>query len=128
VLHHDNARPHTARATQDRIQELQELLEHTPYNLDLAPNDFQLFRPLKNHIGGKCFADDEEVETDVWKWLRQESKDFFAPGFDALVMRLDKCICWWRICREINGFFFQVRISHVLRFISICDLLTDFPS
>jgi histone-lysine N-methyltransferase SETMAR len=31
LLHHDNARPHTARATQERIQELQwELLEHPP--------------------------------------------------------------------------------------------------
>jgi hypothetical protein len=27
-----------------------------------------------------------------------------------------------------NGYFFQVRISHVLRFISICDLFTDSPS
>jgi hypothetical protein len=33
----------------------------------------------------KCFADDEEVETEVQKWLRQESKDFYAAGFDALV-------------------------------------------
>jgi histone-lysine N-methyltransferase SETMAR len=31
LLHHDNARPHTARATQERIQELQwEHLEHPP--------------------------------------------------------------------------------------------------
>jgi hypothetical protein len=35
--------------------------------------------------------------------------------------------CWWRICREIIVFF-QVRISHILRFISICDLFTDVPS
>jgi hypothetical protein len=35
--------------------------------------------------------------------------------------------CWWRICREI-GVFSQVRISHVLRFTSICDLFTDSPS
>jgi hypothetical protein len=32
---------------------------------------------------------------------------------------------WWRICREINVFFFQFRISHILRFISVCDLFTD---
>jgi hypothetical protein len=32
--------------------------------------------------------------------------------------------CWWRICREVNVFF-KVRISHVLHFISICDLFTD---
>jgi hypothetical protein len=32
--------------------------------------------------------------------------------------------CWWRICREINVIFL-VRISHVLRLISICDLFTE---
>jgi hypothetical protein len=35
--------------------------------------------------GGIRFADDKEVETEVWKWLRQQSKDFYAVGFDALV-------------------------------------------
>jgi hypothetical protein len=34
---------------------------------------------------GKRFADDEDVETEVRKWLRQESKDFYAAGFDALI-------------------------------------------
>jgi hypothetical protein len=32
------------------------------------------------------------VETEVWKWLRQQSKDFYAAGFDALVKRWNKCI------------------------------------
>jgi transposase len=74
-LHHDNARPHTARATEERIQELQwELLEHPPYSPDLGPYDLHLFGPLKNHIGGKRFAGDEEVETEVRKWLIQQSK------------------------------------------------------
>jgi hypothetical protein len=46
--------------------------------------------------------------------------------------RIDKVMeqvyqCWWGICREIN-IFFQVRILHVLRFISIRDLFTDSPS
>jgi histone-lysine N-methyltransferase SETMAR len=60
LLHHDYARPHTARATQDRIQELQwVLLEHPPYSSDLAPSDFHLFGPLKNLLGGKSFANDE---------------------------------------------------------------------
>jgi hypothetical protein len=35
--------------------------------------------------------------------------------------------CWWRICREIHVFV-QILISHVLRFMSICDLFTDYPS
>jgi hypothetical protein len=33
------------------------------------------------------FAEDIEVETEVRKWLRQQSKDFYAAGFDALVKR-----------------------------------------
>jgi hypothetical protein len=41
---------------------------------------------------GRRFADDEEVETEVRKWLRQQPKDFSSEGFDALVKRWDKCI------------------------------------
>jgi hypothetical protein len=41
---------------------------------------------------GRHFADDEEVETEVSKWLRRQSKDFCAAGFDSLVKRWDKCI------------------------------------
>jgi hypothetical protein len=41
---------------------------------------------------GKSFADDKEFETEMRKWLRQQSKDFCAAGFDALVKRWDKCI------------------------------------
>jgi histone-lysine N-methyltransferase SETMAR len=90
LLHHVNARPHTARANQERIQELQwGLPEHPPCSPDLASSDFHL---LKHNLSGKRFADDEEVETEAQKWLRQQSKDFCAAGFDALVKRLDKCI------------------------------------
>ncbi|PNF29350.1 hypothetical protein B7P43_G07837 [Cryptotermes secundus] len=65
LLHHDNAGPHTCRATQERIQELQwELLEHPPYSPDLAPSDFHLSDPLRDDPDGKSFADDEEVETE----------------------------------------------------------------
>jgi hypothetical protein len=38
------------------------------------------------------FADDEEVEVEVWEWLRQQPKDFCSAGFDALLQRWDKCI------------------------------------
>jgi hypothetical protein len=41
-------------------------------------------------LGGTRFADDEETETEVWNWLTQQSKDFCAAGFDALVKRWDK--------------------------------------
>jgi hypothetical protein len=48
----------------------------------------------------------------------KQTEDFGAAGFDALVKRWDK----WRICRNISFFF---SVSHVFRFISICDLYTD---
>jgi hypothetical protein len=46
--------------------------------------------PLKNHLGGKRFADDVEVELEVLKWLRRQSKDVYAAGFDELVKRWEK--------------------------------------
>jgi hypothetical protein len=45
---------------------------------------------------GKYFADDEEFETEMRKWLRQQSKDFYAVGFDALVKR-------WNMCISVSG-------------------------
>jgi hypothetical protein len=34
----------------------------------------------------------KRFETGTRKWLRQQSKYFYAAGFDALVKRWDKCI------------------------------------
>jgi hypothetical protein len=31
-------------------------------------------------------------KTDVRKWLREQTKDFYAAGFDAMVKRWDKCM------------------------------------
>jgi stage V sporulation protein SpoVS len=58
--------------------------------------------------------------------LRQK-QDFCAVGFDALVKQWNKCINVGRGYVE-KCKFSQVGISHVLRFISICDLFTDPPS
>jgi hypothetical protein len=61
------------------------------------------------------------------KWLRQQLKYFYAEYFEALVKR------WTSesmLVEDMSGnkCFLKVRISHVLRFISICDLFTDCPS
>jgi histone-lysine N-methyltransferase SETMAR len=51
LLHHDNARPHTVQATEERIQELQwGILEHPPYSLDFVPSDFHLFGQLETTL------------------------------------------------------------------------------
>jgi undecaprenyl pyrophosphate synthase len=32
------------------------------------------------------------IPDQVWKWLRQQSKDFYTAGVDSLVKLWDKCI------------------------------------
>jgi hypothetical protein len=57
------------------------------------------------HLGAKRFADNEEVEMEVRKWLKQQPRDFYAVGFDTRVKLWGKVYqCCWRICREINVF------------------------
>jgi hypothetical protein len=65
------------------------------------------------------FDDDEETETEMRKWLRQESNDFNSTDFDAMITRLDIRINVGRGYVEKKYFFFKVRISHVLHFTSI---------
>jgi hypothetical protein len=66
---------------------------------------------------GKRFADSEEVETEVRKWLGQQSVDFCAAGFDARVKRRDKCVSVSGGYVEKKNVFFPSSISHILRFI-----------
>jgi hypothetical protein len=58
------------------------------------------------------------------KWLRQQSKDFYVVGFNALVKLRDKVIS---VCEDMlrNKCFFSVSNITFLRFISICGLITD---
>jgi hypothetical protein len=54
---------------------------------------------------------------EVRKWLRQQSKDFYAAGFDALTGKVTRQVyqCSWRICREINYFsMFEYHTFYVL--------------
>jgi hypothetical protein len=104
LLHHENARPQSAQATQERIQELQwELPEHPSYSPNSAPSDFHLFHPLKI--------------TPLWqkfRWWRKgwnEVAEFAETTIEILqccrFRRTGKamrqvCECWWRIYREIN--------------------------
>jgi hypothetical protein len=51
-------------------------------------------------------------------WPRQQSKDFYAAGFDALA-KSDGTSVWMFVedMSRNNFFFFRVRISHILGFI-----------
>jgi len=88
LLLHDNARPHSANQTIATLRSFKwEVLQHPPYSPELAPSDFQLFGPLKHHLSGEYFPDDDAVETAVRAWFRQLPKEFYAAGFQGLVKR-----------------------------------------
>jgi hypothetical protein len=55
--------------------------------------------------GGSKVVDDE---TETRKWLRQQTKDFYAAGFGALMKRWEKCINVGGGYVEKHMFFFQV--------------------
>lgn len=51
VVHHNDARPQTALATQQKLRVWLGMLMHLPYSADLAPSDFHLFRPFQKSLG-----------------------------------------------------------------------------
>jgi hypothetical protein len=88
LLLHDNARPHTAAHTVDTLRALKsEVLKHSPYSRDLAPSDFHLFGPIKEHLRGQKFADDNDVMEAVQNWLKATPKSFFLEDIRKLVDR-----------------------------------------
>lgn len=93
ILLHDNARPHTAAQTVQKLDQLGwETLEHPPYSPDLSPCDFHLFGPLKEALGGQKFHSDNEVEAYVRNWLQTRPDSFYVEGIKKLPMRWEKCI------------------------------------
>jgi hypothetical protein len=54
--------------------------------------------------------------------MRQQPKDFYAVGLDALL----KCILLVDDMSR-NKCLFHVGVSHILRFIPIYELFTDYP-
>jgi histone-lysine N-methyltransferase SETMAR len=93
TLLHDNARPHTARATQQLLQSFNwEVLDHPAHSPDLAPSDVHLFLHLKKHLAGQKFHEDEEVKNEVTAWLRAQVAEFYDIVIPNLVPRLTKCL------------------------------------
>jgi [histone H3]-lysine36 N-dimethyltransferase SETMAR len=93
ILHHDNARPHTARATVAAIAAKGwTVLPHPAYSPDLAPSDFHMFGPLKDYLRGQKFENDDSVKTAVRAWISQCSDEFFARGFKNWRNRWEKCV------------------------------------
>jgi len=51
-----------------------------------------VFLHLKEHLSGKKFDDDDEVQEEFMKWFKGLAADFYDSGIQKLVPRLNKCL------------------------------------
>jgi hypothetical protein len=77
---------------------------------------------LRNSL--KDIRKSHTMPDQVQKWLRQQSKVFYAAGFDALVKPWDK---WWRIYREIHVFFSRFEYHKFYVLYSFVTYLLTLP-
>jgi [histone H3]-lysine36 N-dimethyltransferase SETMAR len=85
LLLHDNATPHTAKRTREKLAELNfEILPHPPYSPDLAPSDYHLFRSLHNHLRDKHFDNRDDLIIDLQDFFHSKPATFYARGIEQL--------------------------------------------
>ena len=77
VILHDNARPHVAIRTADKLRSFHwESLDHPPYSPDLVPSDFHVFGPLKEFLAGQRFTCNDKAKTAVRRWFHSQPDEF----------------------------------------------------
>ena len=75
---YDNAKPHTAKITYKKIEELGwKVLPHALYSPDLALSDYFLFRSLKHFLEGEKFDDHARVIKAVNDYFASKTLKFF---------------------------------------------------
>ena len=62
IFHHDNARPHVAIPIKNYLENSGwEVLPYPPYNPDLAPSDYHLFRSMQNALTEIRFTSEQGI-------------------------------------------------------------------
>lgn len=97
LLLHDNARPHVAKSTREKLKRLGwEVLPHAPYSPDLAPTDYFLFRSLSQFLKEKSFDDLENLKSSIDFFFQSKTPEFYAKGLFELPNR-------WSMVIESDG-------------------------
>lgn len=83
--HQDNARPHTAKTTIDKIASLGwKLVPHPPYSPDIAPCDFYLFRSLQSDLNGNSFMTFAQLQSHVQRFFDKKPASYYKAGIYKL--------------------------------------------
>jgi histone-lysine N-methyltransferase SETMAR len=100
TFQHDNARPHVAKSTREKLQDLGwATLLHPPYSPDLAPSDYHLFRSLEHYIRHQNFNSIEEVKTALSDYFQSKPTEFYKKGIDDLKER------WQKVIDNVGNYF-----------------------
>jgi histone-lysine N-methyltransferase SETMAR len=101
IFQQDNARPHVANMTIQKINQLGwESLIHPPYSPDCAPSDYHLFASLAHSLSGKKFANLTEVKKHLRLYFASKSTEFYSRGIDLLPIK-------WQLMIDHNGDYFE---------------------
>lgn len=96
----DNAKPHTAKVTKEKLFQFGwEILEHPPYSPDLSSTDYKAFRSLQNFLNGKRYVTEEETVAAIQQWINGKTQGFWVKGIAALPHR-------WAQVLEYEGEYF----------------------
>jgi histone-lysine N-methyltransferase SETMAR len=100
LLLHDNARPHIALSTRQKLKEVGwEILPHPPYSPDISPSDYHLFLSMSNFLRNKRYSIDTELKTDIQSFFDSKDANFYHRGIFSLVERWQKVV-------DSNGDYF----------------------
>jgi len=93
MLLHDNARPHVAQQTLEKLNELKiETVPHPSYSPDLSSTDYHFFQKLDHFLSGKFLKNKDSPKQVFQEFLAYRTSDFYQTGILKLVSRWEKCI------------------------------------
>ncbi|GFO35014.1 histone-lysine N-methyltransferase SETMAR [Plakobranchus ocellatus] len=89
--------PTQQKCTKEWIERYRwDIIPHPAHSPDLAPSDFHLFGPLKFHLEGKKFEDEDEPIGEVRDCFSKLDANFFTQGICSLLPQWQKCIALHR--------------------------------
>jgi histone-lysine N-methyltransferase SETMAR len=68
------------------------VLAHPPYSPDFTPRDYWLFSRVTEHVWGKIFQSEDDINTAVTACLRRVTADEYRAAIDRLPRRWEKCV------------------------------------